>query len=219
MSVWAVVPVKPLLRAKSRLADVLTPNERSQLAEEMLRRTLDVVGNMQEVAGTLVVSRDSHVLSISRDMGANTVQESGTPELNNALMRATQVLGGWRAGAVLILPADIPLINAEELAEIIMMGQRARTVVLAPDSHEDGTNVLLARPPAAFSYAYGPQSYQRHQQLARLAQMDVKLYTSDRLALDIDTPEDWALYQGYVAAGQYDAEPLLMTGAGDNATS
>lgn len=219
MGVWAVVPVKPLLRAKSRLAELLTPNQRAQLAEEMLRRTLDVVGNMPQVAGTLVISRDSHVLSISREMGANTVQESGTPELNNALMRATQVLNGWRAGAVLVLPADIPLINAEELAEIVVLGQRARSVVLVPDSHEDGTNVLLARPPAAFSYAYGPQSFHRHQQLARLAMMDVKLYRSERLALDIDTPADWALYQGYVAAGQFGAEPLLLTGAGDSASS
>jgi 2-phospho-L-lactate/phosphoenolpyruvate guanylyltransferase len=214
MSVWAVVPVKPLLRAKSRLADILTPKQRSQLAEEMLRRTLGVVGNMPEVAGTLVISRDSHVLAISRDLGANTVQESGTPELNSALMRATQVLGGWRAGAVLVLPADIPLINMADLAAVITLGQRTRTVVLVPDSHEDGTNVLMARPPAVFSYAYGVESFPRHQELARLAQMDVKVYHSERLALDIDTPEDWGLYQSYVTAGQYEAEPLLMTDAG-----
>jgi 2-phospho-L-lactate/phosphoenolpyruvate guanylyltransferase len=207
MGVWVLIPVKPLLRAKSRLADVLTPKQREQLAEEMLRRTLQVVGAMPRIAGTLVISRDSYVLAISRELGANTVQESGTPELNSALMRATQVLSGWRAGAVLVLPADIPLINQDDLNDVISFGQRAKTVVLTTDSRSDGTNVLLSRPPAAFSYAYGPQSFQRHQQLARLAKMDVKIYESPRLMLDIDTPQDYARFQAYVSDGE--TAPLL----------
>ena len=115
MSVWVLVPVKPLNRAKSRLSEVLTPDERASLAATMLRQTLSVVAQLPQAAGTLVISRDGRVLSTARDMDAHTVQESGTPELNNALMRATQVLAGWRADAVLILPADIPLLDADDL--------------------------------------------------------------------------------------------------------
>ncbi|MEP7293965.1 MAG: hypothetical protein ABI835_19415, partial [Chloroflexota bacterium] len=90
MSIWAIIPVKPLSRGKSRLSDVLSPEERQQLSERLFRHVLTAVNDTPQVAGTLVISRDPRALAIARDMSAHTVQESGAPELNNALMRATQ---------------------------------------------------------------------------------------------------------------------------------
>lgn len=214
MSVWVLVPVKPLKRAKSRLVSVLSAEQRVHLAEETLRRTLQVVDQMPQIAGSLVISRDGRVLSMARDLGAHTVQESGAPELNDALMRATQVLSRWRAGAVLVLPADIPLINVDDLTEIIRLGQSVNTVVLATDAQRDGTNVLFVRPPGLFSYAYGENSFDRHQQLARLAGAQVRVYESERLSLDLDTPEDLEQYQDYVRTGKFGAEPLLIPDVG-----
>jgi 2-phospho-L-lactate guanylyltransferase len=213
MSVWVLVPVKPLTRAKSRLVPVLSAEERAHLAEETLRRTLHVVDQIPQISGSLVISRDGRVLSMARDMGAHTVQESGTPELNNALMRATQVLAQWRAGAVLIIPADVPLINVNDLTEIIRRGQTHSTVVLTPDAERDGTNALFVRPPGLFSYAYGADSFERHKQLARLAGATVHVYESERLSLDLDTPEDLEQYQEYVRTGKFNAEPLFMPDA------
>ena len=40
MSLWAIVPVKPLRRGKSRLAGALTEEERANLNQELLERTL-----------------------------------------------------------------------------------------------------------------------------------------------------------------------------------
>ena len=163
MSIWAIIPVKPLSRSKSRLESALSPEERRQLSEMMFRRVLTAVKAAPQVSGTLVISRDTHALAIARDLGAHSVQESGAPELNNALMRATQVVGGWRGGAVLILPADLPLITPEDVSGISELGQEALTVVIATDNHEDGTNAMLIRPPGLIPYAYGPGSYQRQQ--------------------------------------------------------
>src|SRR6187402_632105 len=123
VTIWAIIPVKPLSRAKSRLESVLSPAERQQLAETMFHRVLTAVKETPQVAGTLVISRDPRALALARDMGAHTVQESGAPELNNALMRATQVVAGWRGGAVLILPADLPLITPDDLGGMIEIGQ------------------------------------------------------------------------------------------------
>jgi 2-phospho-L-lactate guanylyltransferase (CobY/MobA/RfbA family) len=76
------------------------------------------------------------------------VQESGTPELNRALMRATQVVARWKGAAVFILPADLPLVAAEDVAGMIeMSGHSAQSVVIATDQHEDGTNAMFIRPP------------------------------------------------------------------------
>ena len=141
------------------------------------------------------VGRVSYVArALARDMGAHTVQESGAPELNNALMRATQVVAGWRGGAVLILPADLPLITPEDLAGMAAIGQDLQSIVIATDQNEDGTNAMLVRPPGLIQYAYGTGSFQRHMELAREAGAKVKRYYSERLALDIDMPADLDAY-------------------------
>jgi 2-phospho-L-lactate/phosphoenolpyruvate guanylyltransferase len=199
MSVWVIIPVKPLNRAKSRLSEVLTPEQRQQLAETMLRHVLGVVRTVPQVEGTLVISRDNKALSIAREYGARTVQESGAPELNSALMRATQVVARWKSAAVLILPADLPLIAGEDIAAMIEMSGRSKlSVVLSTDQHEDGTNAMFIRPPGMIEYAYGTGSYKRHMQLAEEAGAEVRTYRSERLLLDIDVPADLQSYNALV---------------------
>ena len=162
MNVWAIVPVKPLNRAKSRLAEVLSPEEREQLATGMLERTIRLLLPMPEIQGVLVISRDTKALALVRDLGAQTVQESGNPELNKALYRATSALPGFGAGAVLVVPADLPLLQAEDVASIVTLGRYPRTVVLAPDRRE-GRHQSVVRPPGLIPYAFGGPSFEEHQ--------------------------------------------------------
>src|SRR5512143_2325376 len=91
MTIWAIVPVKPLRHGKSRLAGILAEGERERLNRLLLERTLRTLSDIREVDQVLVVSRDSGALAIARDFGARTVQEDGAPALNTALQRATVV--------------------------------------------------------------------------------------------------------------------------------
>ena len=59
MTLWAIVPVKPLRRGKSRLAGTLSDEERAELNRLLLERTLKTLIDLKEVAEVLVVSRDS----------------------------------------------------------------------------------------------------------------------------------------------------------------
>ncbi len=190
MSTWVVIPVKPMRLAKSRLAKVLTPDQRQRFAELMLRHVLSVVTTVPQVTGTLVISRDNRALTLAREYGARTVQESGTPELNAALIRATRIIASWRADGVLVLPADLPLLAPEDVTGMIHMGTTEPSVVLSTDRNRDGTNALLARPPDLIRFAYGPGSFQRHAVLARDAGAEVYEFQSPRLVQDIDLPED-----------------------------
>jgi len=194
MSTWVIIPVKPLNRAKSRLAGVLSPEQREQLAESMFRHVLEVVRALPQIIGTLVISRDSRALAIAREYGAKTVQETGAPELNNALTRATQAVASWGGKAVLVLPADLPLVRVEDLEQMLAIGRGISTVVIATDRNADGTNALYMSPPGVIPYAYGPGSYQRHIQLAREAGVEVKFFASENLALDVDIQEDLTQY-------------------------
>lgn len=195
MSTWVIIPLKPLNRAKSRLATVLTPDQRRQLAESMFRHVLATVREVPQVIGTLVISRDSKALSIAREYDAKTIQETGTPELNSALTRATQVVASWRVDSLLVLPADLPLVTTEDIVNMITLGRGMPSVVLATDQNEEGTNALFMRPPGIIPYAYGPGSFQRHLKFAREADINVKTYYSERLALDIDVSHDLDSYK------------------------
>lgn len=197
MSTWAVVPVKPLSLAKSRLADVLTTEQRQRFAEGTLRRVLTVLKSIPQLMGVLVISRDTKVLSIARDYEVKTVQESGQPALNPALMRATQLLQAWGADAVLVLPADLPLLEPEDILSVIRAaGKHEQVVVIATDRHRDGTNALYVRPPGLLTYDYGTGSFNRHKQQAELLQIPVFEFMSPSLELDLDVPEDIsALYE------------------------
>lgn len=197
---WAIVPVKPLYRSKSRLSEVLTPSEREELSREMLAHTLEVLAMCESIHGVLVVSRDPAALAVAREYGVNTVLESGTPELNDALERASEVVKTWGAKRVLILPSDLPLVTVHDVENLLANGHHVRQVVVAPDRREEGTNALVMKPPGLFELAFGVDSFPRHLQRAAEAEAVVSEYRSDTVALDIDLPEDLNLYRQMVAA-------------------
>jgi len=211
MSVWAIIPVKPLNRAKSRLADALTPEQRQQLAETMFRHVLSVVTKTPQIIGTLVISRDSKALSIARDYNARTLQESGQPELNSALTRATQVVASWGCEAVLVLPADLPLITREDVTQIVALGQQEPSMVIATDQHQNGTNALFMRPAGLITYSFGENSFTRHTAMAREKGIEPKIYHSDRLALDIDYPADLDKYNHLVRGVDYESLDVIAS--------
>ena len=206
MNVWAIVPVKPLSRAKSRLTDELMPDQREQLATSLLMRTVRMLLPLSQIQGVLVISRDTKALAMVRELGAQTVQESGAPELNNALLRATQALRAWGADAALVVPADIPLLVPEDVEGVVNLGRYHNSVVIAPDRHEQGTNLLLVRPPGVIPYAFGSGSFDEHRRLARAANVSVAVYRSEHVALDIDTPAD---LQRYYELAKALGEPII----------
>lgn len=195
MTIWAIVPVKPLRRGKSRLADVLSEDERTRLNRMFLERTLQVLGETPGIGQKLVVSRDPAALAIAREFNARTLLEDGAQQLNLALERATLVAKTYGARGVLILPADIPLATRDDLTKVLELAKRHPSLTIVPDRREDGTNALLVVPPGQFKYHYGPNSFQIHCQLAEERNMNVQVLRSRNLGLDLDTPEDLELFQ------------------------
>jgi 2-phospho-L-lactate guanylyltransferase len=193
MTLWAIVPVKPLRRGKSRLAGILTEDERAELNQSLLQRTLDKLTGLKELEQVLVVSRDPNALHLAREHGARTVQEDGAPHLNTALTRATVIAKVYATRGVLILPADLPLITHEDVLTLIERAGDAPVVVIAPDRHGKGTNALLISPAGLIEYDFGEDSFQRHCERAREAGARLEIVELPSLGLDLDLPEDLEL--------------------------
>lgn len=190
---WAVVPVKPFACAKRRLASVLSDEARAALSREFLRQTLSVLAQAAAVARTVVVSHDSAALALAAEWGATGLAENGAQGLNAALTAAARAARKGGAEAVLVLPTDLPLLTAADVATLASQEQGEAALVVAPDRREQGTNALLVRPPDAVPFAFGEGSFARHQALAEHAGLTVRVCRLRRVALDVDLPEDLAL--------------------------
>jgi 2-phospho-L-lactate guanylyltransferase len=193
MTLWAIVPVKPLRRGKSRLAGTLSEDERTELNRSLLENTLKTFSDLKEVEEVLVISRDPQALAIARHYGARTVREDGQPELNTALKRATVIAQVYATRGVLVLPADLPLITRGDILTLIERAGEPPAVVIAPDRHGTGTNALLISPAGLIEYDFGENSFQRHCQRAKEVGARLEIVDLPTLGLDLDLPEDLEL--------------------------
>ena len=194
MTIWAIIPVKPLRRGKSRLAEILSEDERAELNGQLLAHTLKTLKETTEIAEVLVVSRDPKALAIAHDHNARTIREDGSPRLNTALERATAVAKVYEAKSVLILPADLPLISQDDIQKLLTVANgHKRIVVITPDRHKNGTNALLVSPAGLIKYDYGEKSFERHCEEARQAGARLEICELPSIELDLDLPEDLEL--------------------------
>jgi 2-phospho-L-lactate/phosphoenolpyruvate guanylyltransferase len=193
MTLWAIVPVKPLRWGKSRLAGVLTQDERTDLNIQLLAHTVDTLTSIEGIEQVLVVSRDPAALALARSHGARTVQEKGSPQLNKALARATIFVKNFATRGVLIVPADLPLITPEDIRAMMDLASDPPVVVVAPDRHRLGTNALLVCPVGLIAYDFGPSSFEKHCERAIKAGARLEVCELPSLALDMDIPEDLEL--------------------------
>lgn len=197
MTLWAIVPVKPLRHGKSRLAGTLNEDQRESLNRSLLEHTLETLEGLKEINGVLVISRDPNALTIARNHGARTVLENGQPQLNTALKRATIVAQVYATRGVLVLPADLPLISRDDIVELLRRAVNPPVVVIAPDRHGKGTNALLISPPGLIEYDFGENSFQRHSERAKEAGARLEVVDLPSLGLDLDVPEDFELIKHF----------------------
>jgi 2-phospho-L-lactate guanylyltransferase len=195
MSLWVIIPVKPLRRSKSRLSDVLNEEERTLLNYHMLENVLSILQPIPNIDGVLVVSRDPSALTLARTFGARTLQEDGEPGLNLALKRAVVVAKAYSANSILILPADLPLITRQEIEHLIHKLDAQNKLIISPDRRMSGTNMLLVSPVDLIEFSFGPGSFERHVRQAQEKGAQIEVYQLESIGLDIDLPEDLDLYQ------------------------
>lgn len=177
--VLAVVPVKGGDGAKTRLASVLPPEERTRLVLDMLERVLDACAEARAVTGTLLVTPDPSLapdaIDILRDGGA------GHPEAVAAALRDARA----RAGAVVVM-ADCPLVRPESLDAL---AEAARPLALAP-ARDGGVNALALREVNGWVPRFGVPVGEMVA-AARAAGIEAAVVDDPHLALDVDRPEDY----------------------------
>ena len=187
----AIIPVGTLEGAKSRLGESLDAEERKDLVERLLARTVMAALAVADLDDVLVVSPDREVLRRAAELGARTLRQR-SKGLNAGLVEArADVLAGG-AEAILVLPIDLPFVTAAAVAEVLEPLGGTDTgpiVVVVTDRHGTGTNALALRPPDVIDFVFGPGSRGVHRAGAKVAGA-TWIEIDGPLAVDLDTPDD-----------------------------
>jgi 2-phospho-L-lactate guanylyltransferase len=187
--VWALVPVKRLGEAKARLAPLLSRPERRQLARAMAADVLDMLGAVQELAGTLVVTGDADVAALARRAGALVVGDPPASGTDAAVRHGLDLLQSAGAAGAVVVPSDIPYARAGEIRAVISR-LAACPVVIVPARRDGGTNLLALALPSRIPTAYGTGSFARHVGAARSAGVAPVVLQLEGAGRDIDVPAD-----------------------------
>lgn len=193
-AVWAVVPVKNPAAAKTRLATVLGAEARGGLFRAMALDVFAALAGARLLAGTLVVTRDAALAAAAREHGHEVHTESGNDGHTSAVRRGVEVLIGRGVASVLALPADLPLLQATEIDQLIDAHGRAPALSMAPAGDGQGSNGVLLSPPDAIELRFGDASCAPHLARARAAGIAPRIVHLAGFALDIDRPDDLARF-------------------------
>lgn len=190
---WAVVPLKSPDNAKSRLAQVLAPSARRTLFFAMAEHVLRALAATPGVERILVVTSSPEVGRFADALGVQVLHqlhEAGTAQacrfaLGSGLLDAR--------APVLFVSGDLPLASGSELGALLRRAQSVPptpAIVIAPDRHRQGTNVLWCSGVNVVTPSFGAGSFVRHIERARATQVAVAIHEATDLALDVDEAAD-----------------------------
>jgi 2-phospho-L-lactate/phosphoenolpyruvate guanylyltransferase len=209
--IGAVVPVKETSKAKERLAPMLTPARRQQLACAMLEDVLGALAATAELASILVVTVDPAAALIAARYGAQVCAQNAAEGHSAAVAGAARRLAAKRLD-MLTVPADIPLVRPGDIHELLACCRTARSAsgqafCIVPAHDQRGSNAVACSPADAVPLRFGEDSFLPHLAAARERGIEPVVLRLPRIALDIDTPEDLARC---IAAGSSDTRTLHL---------
>lgn len=185
-----LLPVKNPVRAKQRLSNFLSPAEREELQWAMLEDVSRALAGVKEADEIVTVTSSRAVAEHFDGKGWTVIQEKSQLSESHSVDFSSEVLLSRGATAVLRLPADIPLVQSEDIDQLLREGLVSPRAVLVPSRDGSGTNALLRNPPLVFPSRFGPNSFELHQKAAMRRGVELKVCENARIALDLDAVED-----------------------------
>jgi len=213
-----LVPVKNSSSAKQRLAAVLDQGARTELAQAMLHDVLTALHKWKNCPPVAVVSGDPYAIELAAEFDFEIIPDPANPGETGAIEKATSACVERGVESTLVIPADIPLIQAWELEEIMKYAP-AEGSVLVPAGDGRGTNAAFRRPADLFPLRFGNDSFKPHLAAAQATGKPCIVLNLPGIAVDVDNPADLQqlisssgetrsqqLARGWVQAGMLDID-------------
>ena len=203
-----LIPIKNTASAKQRLASILDQPARTRLAQAMLCDVLTTLHNWKDRPNVGIVTSDPYASELARQYGFEVIPDPDNPGETGAIEMATRVCVERGVESTLVIPADIPLIQASDLEEILKQAP-AEGSVLVPAGDGRGTNAAFRRPANLFPLRFGNDSFKPHRVAAQATGRPCVVLSLPGIAVDVDNPED--LQQLISLPGETRAQQLART--------
>lgn len=187
MTYHALIPVKSLKNAKSRLANNLSLEERKNLVLAMLNHVISILQSVKKISQITLVTSDQ---TIQEHINYDNI--SIFPEEKVGHNPALTVAAHHETATLLTISADLPLLTRDDVRQLLSLAS-LYDIVLAP-AKDKGTNAILMKP-LALPYLFGKNSFEKYSNEAKKRNLTVGIYKSQTTAFDIDTIADFHLLQ------------------------
>lgn len=186
----AIIPMKNLHFAKSRLSTILTLQQRKNLAFFLLNTTIKTLKESRLITEIIVVSSDKTIEKFSFENSLEFIKDSDDG-INNAVILADRYCINNDIDANIVIPHDLPFISANEIDQICNISEKYhKCIIICPSKRFDGTNILFRKPPNVIRTFYDDNSYINHLKEAQKLHIPIESLDLDNLMFDIDTKED-----------------------------
>jgi len=202
MNVSALIPVKSFADAKQRLSPLLNAEERRILAEAMMRDVLSRVLPAQGLDATFVVTADDRVSEIASSLGSKIIREEKERGETDAVVFALNEMKRRGIEAVLVIPADLPLLLSSDIEFLLTHVSAPPSALLVPSHDCKGTNALLLSPPDVISLRFGYDSFSFHLSEVAAKGLPLQVLENERIGLDIDEPRDLQRFLSTTTEGE-----------------
>ncbi len=136
-----------------------------------------------------VVTSDPFAVKLASEYKFEIIPDPENPGETGAIEMATRVCVERGAESTLVIPADIPLMEAWEFDEILRHAP-AEGSVLVPAADGRGTNAIFRRPANLFPLRFGNDSFKPHHAAAQATGKPCIILNLPGIAVDVDNPED-----------------------------
>jgi 2-phospho-L-lactate guanylyltransferase len=182
----ALIPLKRLDLAKTRLRELLAPDERVRLMRLLVENAVQQVRAAQPIERVILVSSEPQSPALAAEWGIEHFDDHGLP-WNDAL--AAAMSEAVRTPSVAIVSADLPFITSADVEALVAAAPPAGLAIAR--ARDAGTNGVVMRPTGAVTTTFGvPGSAAAHAAIAAAAGLDAAIVDIPGLALDLDNADD-----------------------------
>lgn len=185
-----LIPIKDPANAKTRLAELLSEEERRRLAWAMFEDVSRAMVTASKPDRIVLVTSFSPAIEHAWERGWDVLIEESQISESASVDWASRVLSERGFDTVIRLPADLPLVRAEDIDELLSIKLESPGALLVPSREGTGTNAIIRTPPTLFPSRFGPNSLALHKQEAARVGVECVIVNNARIALDIDEPAD-----------------------------
>lgn len=206
-----LLPVKDLRNAKQRLAGLLTPEERFQLARAMLADTVRAIQGVRAADKIFVITNYEPMAQTAKENGWEILHEERQVSESDSVDAGSRTCEECGVTSLLRVPLDLPLVRAADIDELLAAPCEMPGMIIVPSRDGTGTNALLRTPPTLFPSRFGSGSFAKHLAEAERVGARVTVRRNVRLEMDVDDEADLRALWRYDLSGTATYEWLAQS--------